>query len=120
MEARKPKDDHGKIILKVGKGLISCSGCGSGIFVYGDHASIQITISEDGQIEYGEATYAGIVSAHSLAPTTRQFSFFFTIFLPPFLAIIRSLRSYNQIVQHFDPDDFPRLFQPLPYLLIFD
>lgn len=49
----------GKLILE-SKQPLKCS-CGSGTFVYGDHASVQIVIRADGSVEYGEATYAGEV-----------------------------------------------------------
>lgn len=53
------KDKEGKIILESTR-PIKCS-CGSDEFVYGDHASIQIQIREDGQVEYGEESFAGEV-----------------------------------------------------------
>lgn len=62
MGVRKPEDDHGKLVIEL-EDNISCPSCGSDVFVYGDHASIPITIDENGQVEYHhlEATYAGEV-----------------------------------------------------------
>jgi len=62
MRALKPADDHGKLIIEP-EDNISCPSCGSDVFVYGDRASIPITIGKDGQVEYHhlEATYDGEV-----------------------------------------------------------
>lgn len=53
-----PKNDQKTLITKPS---LKCAHCHSRKFVYGDHASVEITIGLDGQVEYGETTYAGEV-----------------------------------------------------------